>query len=69
MMRRMVFIVSLMLFGTSLMGQQQSSCGDCHLSALESPEPYHFNAWEHGKLQKFRMRDMAIEKMRELSLR
>ncbi len=52
MIRKLLFALSLILVVSSLMAQQQSSCADCHFSALETPEPYHLNAWErsaHGR--------------------
>jgi hypothetical protein len=52
MMRKLFFLLSLILVVSPLMAQQQSRCADCHISAIELPAPYHFNAWErsaHGR--------------------
>ncbi len=52
MMGKLFFQLSLILVVSPLMAQQQSSCADCHVSAIELPAPYHFNAWErsaHGR--------------------
>ncbi len=52
MLRKQFFPLSLLPVFSPLMAQQQSSCADCHISALEPPAPYHFNAWErsaHGR--------------------